>query len=209
MAWDPNTAGDGVTDAELRATPVPVQVAALAVSFSTTAPLANGATYTSVLVDLTAVGVSQVQTEVLADQDGTMTFTFYADTGGTDVIRTLTVPYSAADGYRQFGAPTFGAAVRYAFLNDSGSNQTDFFFSTKVLSGAVSPQVLALNAFVSPAMLATVNRSVLTAQNPAGAYGNANRDEAGNLQVALSRPLTGFGELRSVSPQPVAQIDAV
>ena len=198
-----------VTDAELRATPVPVQVAALAVSFSTTAPLANGATYTSVLVDLTAVGVSQVQTEVLADQDGTMTFTFYADTGGTDVIRTLTVPYSAADGYRQFGAPTFGASVRYAFSNDSGVNQTDFFFSTKVLSGAVSPQVLALNAFVSPAMLATVNRSVLTAQNPAGAYGNANRDEAGNLQVALSRPLTGFGELRSVSPQPIAQIDAV
>jgi hypothetical protein len=151
-----------VTDAELRATPVPVQVTALAVAFSTTDNLVNGATYTSTLIDLTAAGGAQVQTEVLASHDGTMTFTFYADTGGTDAIRTLTVPYSAADGYRQFGAPTFGASVRYAFLNDSGSDQTDFFFATKVLSGAVSPQVLAVDSFVSPAMLSTLQRSLGT-----------------------------------------------
>jgi len=182
------------------------------VAFATTALLTAspgpGNVYTSSVIVTAGNGWSQLQTEVLSDTNGTMTFTFYGDEAGTDVIRTLTVPYVAADGYRQFGAPTFGVAVKYQFQNDGGA-QSDFYFTTKLLRGAVSPQVLALDAFVSPTMLSTVHRSVLTAQNPAGTYGNVSRDEAGNMQVALSRPLTGFGELRAVSPQPVAQIDAV
>jgi hypothetical protein len=35
------------------------------------------------------------------------------------------------------------------------------------------------------------------------------RDEAGNMVVALGRPLTGFGEVRTATVNPLAQIDAV
>lgn len=182
--------------------------AVMRVGFETTTPLGGGAAYTSALQVFDSQNFSQVQTEVLADQDGTMLFQFYADDAGTDLIRSLTVPYVATDGYRQFGAPTFGRSVKYTFTNGA-TPQGDFYFSTKLIRGAVSPQVLAVDAFLSPAMLATVQRSVIVGQNPGGSYGNVTRAVSGSLQVALTEPLTGFGELRQATVRPLAQIDAV
>lgn len=168
-----------------------VQAAASqSVAFETTTNLGNAEVYDSGV--LAYDNASQVQTEVLSDQDGTMTFTFYSDDAGTDQIRQLTVPYSTADGYRQFGAPTFGRSVRYQFANGA-TPTTDFFFSTKFISTAISPQVVALDAFISPSMLSTVQRSVLSGQTSQGTFGNVGIDQSGNLSVSIRQPTEAFG----------------
>lgn len=177
---------------------------AVTIAFETTTPLGAGATYTSPVVLLSGAGYSQVQTEVLADTDGTMTFTFYADDAGTDVIRQLTVPYTAADGYRQFGAPTFGRAVRYAFT-DGGSGQSDFYFTTKVLTGPVSPQVLAVNGFISPSMLSTIQRSIVVGSDERGNYRNVGIDADDNLKVSIQQPAEAFGAILVSDLHPVVQ----
>jgi len=176
--------------------------------FLTTDTLGAGATYDSGIFPLAARGWSQVQTEVVSDTDGTLLFDFHADSAGVQTIRQLSVPYSAADGYRLFAAPAFSPYVQYRFVN-SATPQTSFYFTTKTLSTAISPQSLAVDAFLSPAMIANVSRAVTVGADPSGTYRNVGITEDGDLRVALSDPLTGFGEVRVSEVHPIAQIDAV
>lgn len=125
-------------------------------SFTTTESLDDGKTYTSILIDLTTH--TQVQTEINASHDGMATFLFYSDSAGLDLVRTLTVPYVAASGFQLLAAPTFGYYVKYQFLNDSGSNQTDFYFTTKLLHTSLSAQVLSLGGKASDAMTSSLIR---------------------------------------------------
>jgi len=166
---------------------IPPQIAE-AEAFKTTATLANGATFDSGVLD--AEGKSQVQTEILASHDGTIDITFYSDAGGTDAVRTLSIPYLAADGYQFFAAPAFVNFIKYEFTNTGGAAQTDFYYTTKFLSTALSPQLLTTDAFISPAMVATLDRSIITGQDETGAFGNVSivntANDAGsykNLQV--------------------------
>jgi hypothetical protein len=138
--------------------------------FLTTATLTNGSTYNSPTISVE--GFTQVQTEVNASHDGSMTFEFYSDAGATDQVRSLTVPYTAANGFQLFGAPAFTNYVKYSFTNNSGSDQTDFYFTTKTLSTGLSPQTLRVDAFLSPAMMSNVSRSVSVGENPNGVYTN-------------------------------------
>jgi hypothetical protein len=59
--------------------------ASAALGFVTTTPLNNGGVYDSVLLVYSTGGYSQVQTEVNADTNGTMTFTFYDKPGKSDL----------------------------------------------------------------------------------------------------------------------------
>lgn len=127
------------------------------VAFSTTTPLASSATYSSGILDMT--NSSQIQTEITASHDGSMTFTFYSDAGGTDAVRSIVVPYIAANGFQLYSAPTFGFYVKYEFTNTSASLQTDFYFATKFLPTALSAQVLARNGFLASAMTSTIIRN--------------------------------------------------
>ena len=135
-------------------------------AFSTTATLTNGATYDSGVLD--CQGYQQLQTMVLASHNGQLTFVFYNDAGGTDVLRTLSLPYVAANGYQLYSAPVFSKYVKYQFLNNSGSNQTDFYYETTFLQSGLSPQVLRLDAPMASAMMGTVTRSVLTGETDKG-----------------------------------------
>tara|TARA_R110002020_G_scaffold23658_6_gene78635 strand:- start:700 stop:1581 length:882 start_codon:yes stop_codon:yes gene_type:complete len=148
--------------------------------FKTTTILTAGTSlvYNSPLLD--SNGYTQVQTEVFADQDGTMTFEFLSDAGGTDVVRTLIVPYTAANGYQLFAAPAFTNYIRYEFDNDSGSDQTDFYFTTKLLTRSLSPQTLRIDGFLAPAMMANVSRAVIVGQDAGGAFNNVSTVETIN-----------------------------
>ena len=148
------------------------------IAFSTTDVLADAAVYSSGVLSL--AGDTQVQTEVLASHDGSMEFIFYSDAGGTDIVRSLTVPYTATDGFRLFGATTFGHYVQYKFTNNSGSLQTDFYFSTKRSASAQSGQTLATDGFIDSGMIAPLQRAILTGQDENGAYGNVSVSETTN-----------------------------
>lgn len=143
-------------------------------AYQTTTPLLDGQTYDSGTIDLR--GWTQVDTRITADQDGLITIRWYSDAAATDQVRLLTIPYSAANGFQLFSAPAFTPYNRYEFTNNSGVDQTDFFFETKLLHVPLSPQVLGAEAFIAEGMVAQLNRSINTGRQPDGDFVNAKAD---------------------------------
>lgn len=177
------------------------------IAFSTYALLGNGATYDSGYISL--LGYSQVQTDILSNVDGTITIQFCRDAAGADVLRTLVIPYVGGSGYQMFSAPAFTPYVRYQFTCDA-AGQTDFYFDTKILNTALSPQVLGLDSFISPQMVGTVGRSILVGRTEGGeSYNNVTIDATNNLEVAVRNPVTAFGEISVAEITPVIQLDFV
>lgn len=151
---------------------------------------------------------SQVQTHILSSVDGFVTIHFFGDAGGTDYVRTLSIPYTAANGFQLFSAPAFTPYVEYHFAGSTGVTQTDFFYETKFLMTGLSPQVLGADAFISPTMVTQLNRSVIVGKTSGGTYNNVAIEPVSNaLQIAI--PRSAFGELETVSPTPVIQTDFI
>ena len=125
-------------------------------AFTTIALLADAAVFDSGV--LNTDGYTQVQTEITASHNGTLDFVFYEDSAGANEIRSISIPYIAANGYQLYSAPAFGYYVRYKFTNTGGATQTDFFYSTKFLTKGISPQLLAKNGFIAPTMVAGLSR---------------------------------------------------
>ena len=172
-------------------------------AFVTTAVVAAGATFSSGV--LNNAGYSQAQTEILSDKDGTISISFCADAAGTDVVRSLAIPYVAANGYQFFAAPAFADYIKYEFTNTEGTDTTDFYYTTKFVTTAISPQLLTTSAFISPAMVATLNRSVLVGQTRGGGdFINVPVDSRGQLE--MSQPISAFGDLRTAELSPILQI---
>lgn len=173
-------------------------------AFVTTALLASGATFDSGILD--AANYSQVQTEIVASHDGTIDISFCSDAAGLDVVRSLSIPYTAADGYQFFAAPAFVNFIKYEFTNAVGATQTDFYYTTKFLSTALSPQLLTTGAFIAPAMVAHLSRNIIVGKNDAGQFKNVNVDNQNHLKVNASNPKTSYDELPTSHLSPIAQL---
>ena len=159
-------------------------------AFKTTTPLASGATFTSSAVDVN--GYSQVQTEVLASNDGKIDISFCADSGCTDVVRSLSIPYVASNGYQFFAAPAFGNFIEYKFTNNGTVTQTDFYYTTKILTTAISPQLLTTGAFIAPSMVTSLGRNIQVGQDVNGTFVNAPNGGIDD-DNSTSTPLSGTG----------------
>jgi hypothetical protein len=159
-------------------------------AFRTTDLLIAGATFTSPIIDVD--GFTQVQTEVIASENGTIEIFFYSDEAGTDIVRSLNIPYLADNGYQFFAAPAFVNYIKYEFTNDAAVTQTDFYYTTKITRTAVEPQLLTTGAFLSPTMVASLNRSILTGIDPDGTFMNVLTTRAGNLDVTIADANDGF-----------------
>lgn len=165
---------------------VPVQPAAEQI-FQTTDNLGAAGVYDSGVIDLR--GYTQVDTRIVADQDGTLTIRWYSDEAGTDEVRTLTIPYSAANGFQLFSAPAFTPFNRYIYTNGA-TPQGDFFLEQKNLRTALSPQILGVTSFIAGGMVTQLNRSIIVGADASGGYNNVSvaptTNSAGtfqNLQV--------------------------
>lgn len=181
---------------------VPLQTDSLA--FSTTANLTSTATYTSGYLD--ARRYTQVQTHVLSNEDGTIVINFAKDSGGSDIVRTLTIPYTGGSGFQLFAAPCFSDYIEYRFTNDGLSTQTDFLYETKFLTRALQPQLLGAEAFIAPAMVSQLGRSVIVAKKPNDVYQNVNSDYNGDLRISVGAAnQTAFGELKVANLTPVIE----
>ena len=170
--------------------------------FSTQDALNNGAVFNSGILDIR--GYQQVQTHILASHTGSIEFIFHQLQDGSNIVRTITVPYSTANSFELFSAPAFSDFVQYKFTNDSGSNQTNFHFETKVLLSALSPQILDLEAFISPSMTSQLNRSVIVAKKPDDTYVNVGSTDNGALKVQTGITDT-FGQQITSSYTPLVQ----
>ena len=163
-------------------------------AFETFATLNNAQTYSSDVLALNPT-YSQVQTSVLASHSGSIIIYWYRDSGGTDLLRTLTIPYAASDGFQFFAAPAFTNFVKYTFLNNSGSNQTDFYYSTKFLKRALSSQVLRADGQIVGGMTADLTRSIVAGKTAGGAYDNVKITNQNALVVTPpAEGKTAFGE---------------
>jgi len=176
-------------------------------AFSTTDLLGDTETYDSGYISL--IGQTQVQTSVLSDVDGTIVVDFCNDSGApagspqgehadVDITRTLTIPYVGGSGFQMFAAPAFTPFVRYRFTADA-AGQTDFLFDTKVTRHAIQPQLLGVDAFISPSMASQLGRSILVGENSSGVFSN--------VSVAQTTNDTGtFSALQTVSGARPSQI---
>lgn len=155
------------------------------VAFQTVANLATGATFNSDVLD--AQGYTQVQTHIVSDQDGTLSFKFGSTSnmsgttvGENGVERYLTVPYSAADGFQLFSAPAFTPYIQYGFTNAGTGTTTQLFYETKFLTKGLSGQLLAMDSFISPAMIANLGRNVIVGRDINGSFGNVSTTPTSN-----------------------------
>lgn len=137
--------------------------------FETESTLGASASFTGDVLSIEKY--QQVQTHIVSDQDGTMKFEFATDAAGTNVKRTLNIPYVATSGYQLLSAPCFTPYVRYSYTNGS-TPQTNFYYSTKGINSGLSPQVIPLNGNVVGGMVASVSRSVEMGTDPNGSYVN-------------------------------------
>jgi hypothetical protein len=147
------------------------------IAFKTTANLNAGATFDSGVLDLRSF--NQVQTQIVADQDGTLEFIFGNSdtmtgntTGANGVDRVLTIPYESVKGFESFSAPAFTDYVRYKFTNNGGVATTHLFYDTKFLTKALSGQVLSTNAPIADGMVANLGRNIQVGKDINGNFNN-------------------------------------
>lgn len=169
--------------------------------FQTNDLLASGSTYDSGVLSIEKH--TQVQTHILSDVDGTILIQFCRDDAGADILRSLTIPYVGGSGFQVFAAPAFTPFVRYQFTADE-AGQSDFYFDTRFLNTAITPQILTTDAFISPLMTSQLTRSVIVGKDPGGNFKNVSISPVeNNLQVDL--PRGAFGEIATVQSTPVVQ----
>jgi len=166
-------------------------------AYLTTTPLAGGATYNSGVLQL-APPYTQVQTQILADVNGTVNIYWYTDVGGTDLIRTLSIPYIASSGFQVYGAPAFGPYVKYTYTN-GGAAQSDFYFETKFTNKAISPQLMTVDGVISKSMTANLQRSVISGESSAGggSFVNVKVNPSGTLETNAAQ--SGTWNINNVS----------
>jgi hypothetical protein len=141
--------------------------------FSTSVLLGNGVTYTSGVLNL--IGYTQVQTHILSDKNGTILIKFASDSSGADIVRQLTIPYTGGSGFKMFSAPAFSSYITYDFTCDE-VGQTDFYFDTKFTTKSISGQILGLEDFISPSMVANLGRNITVGTDPTGVFINQKLD---------------------------------
>lgn len=181
------------------------------VGFQTTDNLTTGSTFETAVLD--AQGYTQVQTHIVSDQDGTLGFKFCSTdncsgttVGQNGVERYLSVPYRTSGGFQLFSAPAFTPYVQYSFENTGTGTTTQLFYETKFLTKSLSGQLLAMDSFISPSMVANLGRNVIVGQDIAGTFRNVKTDYKGDLNVSIENPLTAFGDMRVAEMTPLLQI---
>lgn len=103
----------------------------------------------------------------------------------------------------------FSPYVQYLFLNQGGTDQTDFFFNTKFLITALTPQVLGLDSYIAENMTSVLSRSVLVGQNDNKEFTNVPVTQEGHLEVSLHDPKLPFGSIHFERLTPEFQSDPI
>jgi len=153
--------------------------------FQETNNVVSGGTFNSEVID--ARNFQQVDTHLISDQNGTIGFKFCSTSncsgttvGQNGVERYLTIPYLTSTGFQLYSAPAFTPYVQYSFTNTGTGDTTQFFYETKLLKQSLSGQLLRVDGFISPAMVANLGRSVLAGSKPNGSFGNVSITETTN-----------------------------
>jgi hypothetical protein len=138
----------------------------------TTETLNSDASFNGDILDVGSY--NQVQAEIFSDKTGVLYGYWYADPSGEILVREYTVPYTDVNNINTTSSTIFSRYVKFAFLNNSGENQTSFYFGAKFLTGSLSSQILGIESFVAPNMVANLQRAITVGKTPTGLYENEN-----------------------------------
>ena len=175
--------------------------------FTTTVTLTTTSSYTSSIFSVD--GYTQLQQEVLADQIGTITVTWYSDSLGSDLIQTKTFLYDTANSYEYTSGPLYSKYVKFVFTNTSVTNQTNFYFAVKLLTKGISGDVLGITDNVPASSVANLGRNVIIGQTDGLFFKNVPITEQGHLEVAVHGPINPFGSIHTEPCTPILQLDAI
>jgi hypothetical protein len=186
-------------------------------AFETTTNLNSGETYKSGNIDITQY--QQVQTQIVCNENGTLKFIFgnsefmTGETVGVNgVDRVISLPYEAAKGFESFSAPAFTDYVRYEFTNDGASVTTHLFFDTKLLTTALSGQVLTTNSPIASAMVANLGRNIQVGKDINGNFNNlpsSSTDDNNTTTTPLGISATFTGGWSFVEPYGEIKVSVV
>jgi hypothetical protein len=107
-------------------------------------------------------GYSQLSLELLSDQVGVLTGTWYTDAACANAVRTLTIPYGSVNEFVPISSPTFGKYLQIIYTN-GGVAQTNFHMAIKFHSTSISGFVLGLDTPIAPNAVANLQRVVNSA----------------------------------------------
>ena len=125
---------------------------------SSNTPLVNAGTFDTGIMDL-GESLGYLYTEIASDQDGQLVGTWYDDAVGTNVIRNFTLPYDATQELSLTGTRRLSRYLRYVYTNNSGVDQTRFHFRTITSKNPATGQLLRVDQFIPPNVLAQLTRS--------------------------------------------------
>lgn len=140
--------------------------------FETTNSLDASESVSSGLLDLE--GYSQIQLEIYSDVSGTLTGKWYDNRNQTTLVKTTMFPYTSLT-LESFSSPTLTRYLDITYTNSSTS-QSSFMLRVKILTKAVSSQLIGLTTTIVSDMTASLNRSVTMGQQPDGDYVNLPAD---------------------------------
>lgn len=154
-------------------------------SGSTNTALTNSSTFDTGVMDL-GTSLGYLYTEIASDVNGQLVGTWYdgPDINNNNVIRTFTLPYTAANDLSLTGTRRLSRYLRYVFTNNSGFDQSRFHFRTIISKDPATGQLLGVSQFVPPNVLAQLTRSVLTGLDVNGSYQNVKANEFGVLSTS-------------------------
>lgn len=149
---------------------------------STTSTLGNGGTFTGTSCD--CVDSTSGIVSIIADQNSAtdgLEIQYSSDNTNWDHSHVFTIVANASQGIE------FGLEARYIrIVYTNGTTPQGFFRLQTIFSKApTSVNTHPIEYIISGSHPAQIVRSVLTAKNPGGDYGNINRTEGGNLKVSV------------------------
>ena len=130
--------------------------------------------FQSDLLDLD--GYSQIQLELFSDVDGTLSGIWYDDSSKTTALRTFTFPYTSSSNLVSTSAPVFTQYVEYSFTKADGTTPSSFLIRLKLLTQAVSGQVLGVKNVIASNMVCNLQRAVSVGEQPDGDFVNLPAD---------------------------------
>lgn len=136
---------------------------------------------------LDIAGYSQIQLEVYSDAPGVVAGIWFKDRAMSQVIRRFSLPFAAQpDGTYQLvntSAPAYTRFLKVTYT--SSASPTQIMLRFKVLTKAITGQVMGVTDFIAPNMASNLQRSITVGAQPDGDFVNLPADGSA---LSFNRP---------------------
>lgn len=177
----------------------------ISVGNSTVVALAGGASFTGTAVDVLQYSSISVALAVSgAGASGTLFLEFSSDGANWDLSNAIAVAAASSVTHNQITATRW---YRTRYVNGAAPQAT--FRVQTILDGAKTALAVSrLSEDVSTETDVNNVRAIIVGQRTSGQFQQVGVDAEQALQMAITSPISAFGEVATVTPTPIFQIDA-